>query len=256
MSRLTIYLPDEIDQAFRAACDEKELAYSTAARELIIEEIRQGEMFDSIPDEIVEVAEKEALQEQIMAKQKMREKRASYDDRIQGFFRKRLQGDAAYDPDDMEELADGYRADAKVWFDDRDRIEEKMRKVDEWAKIYRAGYRIRQHAERSETETDRSGKWWQVGKDLRVLEKRKEELIEEITQRADSHGIGTKAMIEAIADEFSVEAKAVEVVFDEINPRDNRMQALVENENAQKMKREMRKRLSSDDNPAIDSTPE
>lgn len=227
MSRLTIYLPDDIEEAFRQACEQTELSYSTAARELIVREMRHGEMFDAIPDEILKLAEKEARQEEIMAKQKLREKRASFDDRIQGFFRKRLQGDAAYEPADMSELADGYQADARNWFDDPDRIAEKVEKVDRWMRFYRAGYEARQHAERSDTQTERSGSWFQIGQDLSMLESRQQELLGEISQKIERDGHDPDAIIRSIAKTFSVEERSVEIILDKLAPETTRREALV-----------------------------
>lgn len=249
MARITVYLSDDIEQAFRQACEETELSYSTAVRELIVREMRHGEMFDTIPDEILELAEKEARQEEIMAKQKLREKRASFDDRIQGFFRKRLQGDAAYEPQDMEELADGYRADAQNWFDDPDRIAEKVDKVDHWMRVYRAGYRARQHAERSDTQTERSGSWFQIGEDLESLESRQAELLTEISEKIKSDGFDPDAIIRSLAKELSVEERAVEIILDKISPETTRREALVTGDEVQQAVARQLAQLQTGDGP-------
>lgn len=218
MSRLTIYLPDDVDRAFKQACDDKDVSYSTACRELIVREIRTGDMFDAIPDELVELAEKEARQQEIMAQQKLREKKASFDDRIQGFFRKRLEGDSAYRPEDMEELAKGYRADARNWFEDPDRIAEAERKVDKWMNQYRAGYEARQQAERPDTEIDDSGDWFQVGQDLDELRTQQRNLLKTIKRHVERDGIDPDSILDSVAGEFSVDSVAVEILLTQIDP--------------------------------------
>lgn len=222
--RMTIVLPDATAEAIEEVADEFGLSYSAICRDLMHKSLGDKTapaVEDAIADDTLRLARKEARNESMRRRQQEREKRASFDDRIIGFFRARLEGDAAYPIEEMEGadgLAEGYREDARIWFDDEEKIGEKIEKVDRWLAVYRAGVWAREHAEARTTtlspdEVD--GGYWTLAEDIFSLREQIGEVIEEIEHVADeTTAWDSAAVVESIAGKFGVCEAAVKLVVD------------------------------------------
>lgn len=193
--------------------------YSVSRSVLIRSKIRSGldpddpdferELIDAVPESTLKLSQRQAKMSEIMDAQELKEKKHSFDDRVIGYFKARLEGDAAYTPEGMEDLAEGYKLDASVWFDDAEDVREKEDLVDEWLSWYDMGYFAREHAHTVETEvnsSDVSGGWFEVGRDLHKLRERLDEVVSHIRDVADREGVGydSDAVVESIARTWSV----------------------------------------------------
>ncbi len=221
MARVTISLPDDMVEAVDAVAEEYSLSRSGIMRDVLGkwiegEDLEQA-VEDAIPEATRKLAEKQAQEQKLMDKQKLREKRHNFEDRVRGYFRKRLEGDAAYPVDGMEELAEGYREDARIWHDDPEELALKLDMVDRFLEHYRMGYFAREHAETVDTEVnseDVDG-WFAVGEDLYRLRHHIEDVIDVVEAVAGrDHGYQSSAVIEAVAKRFSVCEGAVMLLLE------------------------------------------
>jgi len=217
---VTISMPEEQLAAIDAVCDEYSLARSRVIRDLVGVTLEGDELeqavLDAIPESTRKLAEKERREKEMRDRQKLREKAASYNDRVLGYFRKRLEGDAAYALDDMKRLAEGYREDARIWHDDDAEAERKAAQVDVWLGWYEAGLYAREHAEQVETEVnsdDVSG-WFEVGHDLFRLREHRDAVEQHIQQVADGDAYDADAVIDSVADKWSVCRGAVHLLVE------------------------------------------
>lgn len=211
--RVSVSMPDKMVQAIDSVCDKYSLARSRVIRDLLGKVIEDGELseavVDAIPESTLKLAELEAKEAAMMDKQKILEKRASHADRVKGYLSKRLEGHAAYKPEDQRLLAEGYKEDARIWHDDADEIAEKEAEVDKWMDWYEMGYWARKICESTESEVntdDISAKWFEVGQDLFKLRANLEDVVDQINRVANSEGVGYdhKAVVTAIARKNSV----------------------------------------------------
>lgn len=219
---ITVRLNPSVVDMMDEIADEFSLSRSVIIRS----RIRQGldpdelddELRDAVPEDMIDLAEREAREEELLSRQKLREKKHSYDDRILGHFRKRLEGDAAYTPEGMDDLAKGYKEDARIWFDDEETISEKEALVDEWLRWYRMGYFAREHADTVDTEVNTSDVdgWFAVGRDLHRLRKHMTEVVEHVRSVADRERVGldADAVVESIARSYSVCEGAVRLLLE------------------------------------------
>jgi hypothetical protein len=145
-----------------------------------------------------------------------------------GMYRKRIEGDAAYPPEGMRDLAKGYRKDALIWHDDPEEAERKAAKNDEWLQWYEAGYWARQHADQVETEvnTDEVNGWFELGRDIYRLREHLDEVVDHVRQVADSEvsGWDADAVIESVADKWSVSRGAVHLLIESLTVEDSTIQ--------------------------------
>lgn len=219
--RVTVSLDPELVDAIDAVGEEFSLSRSRIVRDVLGSHVREdgdaSEAFiDAIPEVTRSLALKERADEKMRDKQKLVEKRASWRDRIKGHFRRRIEGDEAYHPDDMAELSEGYVRDAEIWIDDDDRVEEARDDVDEWLSYYRAGYWARQHADAVDTEIcddDVSG-WLAVGEDVHTLRSRIDDVEEHIRAVADGSAFDSDAVIDAVASRYTVCEGAVRLLVE------------------------------------------
>lgn len=181
----------------------------------------------AIPDTTIRVAEKEKRDREMRERQKEREKKHSYEDRILGCYRKRIEGDAAHRPEGMRDLAKGYREDARIWFDDEEKAEEMAALNDKWLKWYDAGYWARQHADDVETEVnsvDVSG-WFEVGRDIYRLREHLDDVVDHVREVADgTAGWDSDAVIDSVASEWSVSRGAAHLLIESLTVEESSIQ--------------------------------
>lgn len=209
-------------EAIDEVAEEFSLSRSEIVRDLLGKPLGDdptaSQVVNFIDDTTLRLAEKEAAEERLLARQKLREKRASFVDRVRGYFRNRLEGDAPYEMADIEALALGYREDAQIWHDDADEIERKQALVDDYLDWYEAGLFARRHAESVDTEvnTDDVSGWFEVGEHLHTLREHRQEVEERVRQVADRQGVGldADAVIDAVASEWSVCRGAVHLLIE------------------------------------------
>ena len=201
--------------------DEFDIAKSEIVRSILsdyLDEDARGATLDAVSDAQLQLARKEQLDEEMRAEQRLIEQRANFADRVLGYYRKRLEGDAAYHPDDMAALSANYREDARIWHDDPDEIERKTALVDKWQSWYVAGYWAREHADQVATEVnpDDVDGWFSVGEDIHRLRDHVDEVRDRITGIADrqSCGFDADAVIDAVASEWSVSRGAAHLLIE------------------------------------------
>lgn len=221
--RVNVSLPVGFLHGVDAVCEEYSLSRSrviadAAERGLCGDDVEES-ILELIPDATLRLAEKERKEREMLDRQKEREKQHSYEDRILGHYRKRLEGDAAYSPEGMRDLAEGYREDARIWFDDPDVAEEKAAKNDEWLSWYEMGYEARQHADDVETEVngDDVNGWFDVGRDVHRLREHLKDVVAHIREVADgSSGWDADAVIDSVASEWSVSRGATHLLIESL----------------------------------------
>jgi hypothetical protein len=230
MRKVSVWLPEPTAEAVEDVADSFSLSKSGILRDLVGQSIEDSEELseaveDAIDDDRLRVARKQHKQERLRDLQEERERKASFRDRVRGYFRKRLEGDAAYHPDGMQELAAGYVEEARIWFDDEQRVEEIEQLVDQWLDWYDLGYWARQHSDRIDTEVnseDVSG-WFAVGEDLHRLRDDAEAVVETITSIADTQGVGfdSDAVVDAVSSQWSVCRGSVLLLIEQLTEEDS-----------------------------------
>lgn len=222
-TRVSVSLPDDMVAAIDAVAEEYSLSRSGIMRDVLGqwidgEDLEQA-VEEAIPEATMKLAQKEAREQELMDKQKLREKRHNFEDRVRGYFRKRLEGDAAYPIDGMEELAEGYREDARIWHDDPDELARKLSMVDRFLEFYRMGYFARQHADEIETEVnseDVDG-WFEVGEDIYRLRTHIDDVVDHVRTVGDSSsGYSSEAVVDSVAKRWSVSEGAVLLLLEEM----------------------------------------
>ena len=229
--RVNVYLPAGFLDAVDAVCEEYSLSRSrviaeSAERGLCGDDVEES-IRDVIPEATLRLTEKKRKHREMLDRQEEREKQHGYEDRTLGHYRKRIEGDAAYSPEGMRDLAEGYRREAEIWFDDPDVAEEKAAKNDEWLSWYEAGYWARQHADEVETEVnsgDVNG-WFEVGEDIHRLREHLEDVVAQVREVADgSGGWDADAVIDSVASEWSVSRGAVHLLIESLTVEDASVQ--------------------------------
>lgn len=225
--RVSVSLPDELVRLLDEISDETGVSRSRLVANLVegrilsesipiserkipedrLDEIRERTL-ESVPDPTVKLARREREDRRIRDEQTLRERRISWDDRVLGFFKSRLEGDAAYPPDGMGELAQGYVADAVAWGEDDDEIDRKRKQARDWLETYRVGYEAREFAESPESEIspdDVSG-WFDVGAGIRRLRENQERAREIVLDAVESDGsdLSPDAVADRLSDELDV----------------------------------------------------
>ena len=229
--RVNVWLPEGLLDAVDAVCDEFSLARSRVIADVVARHLDgddvEDAILDAIPDATLRLKEKERREREMLDRQKEREKQHSYEDRILGHYRKRIEGDAAYPPEGMRDLAIGYREDAHIWHDDDAEAERKAAMNDEWLSWYEAGYWARQHADDVETEVnsdDVSG-WFAVGRDIYRLREHLDDVVSHIREVADgSSGWDADAVIDSVASEWSVSRGAAHLLIEGLTVEDASVQ--------------------------------
>jgi hypothetical protein len=232
MVKASAYYPPSFIDMVDEVAHEYSWSRSEVLRYLSMNEVEEGgqlsksDIIECIDDTKLELARKEKQEEQLKKKQKLKEKKHSFEDRIRGFFRQRLEGDKAYLPVGMDDLADGYEEDAEIWFDSSEEIEEKRAYVEEQRQIYEAGYFARQHADEIDAELDpddRNRSWMDIGEDLFSLRSRIEEVRDHITRVADNQGVGwdSDAVIDSVCNRWSVGTASVMLLMEQMVANDN-----------------------------------
>lgn len=213
-------MPEAQLEVIDRVCEKFSLARSRVVRDLIGKSLDGDNLMesvlDAIPDSTLSLAEKEQKDQEMRERQKLREKRYSYNDRVLGYYRKRLEGDAAYPLEGMRELAEGYREDARIWHDDADEADAKAAQNDVWLAWYEAGLYAREHAEQVETEVnsdDVSG-WFEVGHDLHRLREYRDDVEKYVRKVADGGALDADAVIDAVASRWTVCRGAVHLLIE------------------------------------------
>lgn len=228
--RIPIFLGSSTADAIEEVADQFSLSRSKIIRDLVGQQLDDEEelsdaVIDAIPERTLKLAERERQEEALKEEQKLIEKKASFEDRVRGYFRKRLEGNAAYSPDLMEELAEGYKRDAQIWFDDPEEIEQREELVDDWMLSYRLAYFARQHSDEIDTEmdSDEIGSWFSVGEDIQKLRSRLEEVIDHVRSIAEQDGVGwdDDAVIDSVAGRWSVSEGAVLLLLEHLVSKDD-----------------------------------
>lgn len=188
--------------------------------------LSKDDLLERIDDTKIKLARREKRQEKIQAEQELREWKHSFEDRVKGYFRDRLHGDAAYEPEAMDDLSKGYKDDAENWSDDAANAKEKKELVDKLRKVYRAGYYARNHAEQIDSELDpkdRDKDWLDIGEDLFKLRSRSEEVVEHIRSVADNQGVGwdSDAVIDSVCNRWSVGPASVMLLMEQMVAGEN-----------------------------------
>lgn len=219
--RFTISLPDGTANAIEQFCEEYSLARSRVISDIVERYLIEDDkrVSEVVPEATVELARKERREKEMLDRQKIREKKHSFEDRIRGHFRKRLEGDAAYSPEGMRDLALGYKEDAEIWHDDPREADRKKAKVDRWLEIYEAGYFARKHADKVDTEVnpeDVSG-WFEVGEGMHRLRENLPEVVDHIRTVADSSaGWDSEAVIDSVAKRWTVSPGAAHLLIESL----------------------------------------
>lgn len=225
--RISHSLTEEHVEVLDEFCDEYSLSRSAVLDDIIgkylTDEDRPG-IEEAVDDATLELAKREEQNKRMRKLQKMREKRHSWEDRIKGFFRQRIEGDAAYEPEGMRDLAKGYREDAEIWSDDPEEISNKHAKVDQWLNYYELGYWARKHADEVETEVnsdDVSG-WFEVGEDLNRLRTHLDDVVDHIRSVADREGVGwdADAVVDSVCRRWTVCRGAVLLLLEHMVAND------------------------------------
>ena len=220
--RVSASLSADLIAAVDEFCDEYSLSRSRVLDDLLRKAIDEDEEIqeqieDAVSDPVLKLARKKAKEEEIRAKQELREKRISFKDRCLGYFRKRLEGDAGYDIEGMEELAEGYLEEYELWEDDPERLRAMEDRVNRWMEWYRMGYWAREHAHtvESEIKTDDVEWWFHVGRDIYRLRRHIDDVIEVVEAVAvRENGYQSSAVVEAVASKFSVCEGAVMLLLE------------------------------------------
>lgn len=210
--RVTASMSDPEAKRLEAFCEEFDLSKSRVIRDALDEAVfPNGEVDpavqDAVPEATMKLARRERRQEKLMDKQKLREMKASMEDRYRGYFRKRLEGDAPYDPEGMADLADGYREDAEIWHDHDEDLAETEALIDRLENYYYAGYYARKHADRVETEvnSDAVDGWFEVGEDLHRLREHRVEVEDRLRDLSGNDSTLVAAdVVEKVASEWTV----------------------------------------------------
>lgn len=232
MVKASAYYPASFIDMVDDIAHEYSWSRSEVLRNLTLNEVEEGgqlsknDIIECIDDTKLELARKEKRQQQLKKRQKLKEKKHSFEDRIRGFFRQRLEGDKAYIPLGMDDLAEGYKEEADIWFDSSEEIEDKHAYVEEQRQIYEAGYFARQHADEIDAELDpddRNRSWMDIGEDLFKLRSRSEEVVDHITRVADNQGVGwdSEAVIDSVCNRWSVGTAAVMLLMEQMVANDN-----------------------------------
>jgi len=225
--RISMSLTEEHVEALDEFCDEFSLSRSAVLDDIIGRYLTDEEepgIEEAVDDATLELAKREEADKRMRKIQKMREKRHSWGDRIKGFLRQRIEGDEAYEPDGVRDLAQGYREDAEIWAEDDAEIESKHDKLDKWLDYYELGYWARQHADEVETEVnseDVSG-WFAVGEDLYRLRTHFEEVVDHVRSVADREGVGwdADAVVDSVCRKWTVCRGAVLLLLEHMVAND------------------------------------
>lgn len=224
-TRAGVYFREGLLDAVDEVCEEYSLSRSRVINDALAEKIEGDDALQNVvPESTLQLAQQERREREMLDRQKRREKKHSWEDRILGHFRERIEGDAAYRVEGMEDLAEGYVEDAEIWMaDDDDMIAEARQKVDEWLSWYEAGYWARKHADAVDTEvnsSDVSG-WFEVGRDIFRLREHVEDVVAHVREVADgSAGWDSDAVIDSVASEWSVSRGAAHLLIESLTVED------------------------------------
>lgn len=234
--RVSIRLERSTIAALDEVSEEYSISRSRIIRDLITNQLEDdGDLptaiEEAVPDETRKLALREEAEQRMLDRQKLREKKHSFDDRIRGHFRDRLDTGTPYTPEGMADLAQGYKEDARIWFDSEAEISEKERKVDNWLKTYKMGYWAHQHADEVETEvnTEDVDGWWQVGEDIRKLSEHIDDVVKRIVEVAEdgSSQLVTDAVVDAISSEWSVCEGAVLLICERLTAQNVKISEMI-----------------------------
>lgn len=220
--RVTISLDDSTVEAIDSVCDEYSIARSRVISDIIGKQLGEGDLaegvLDAIPEETLSLAKKEREEKRLLDKQKLKEKKHSFADRTRGYFAARLEGEEAYEPEDMADLAEGYKTDAEIWHDDPEEAALKADLVDVYQQYYETAYWARNHADQTDSDLDIGDvdQWFAVGEDIHKLRSVLPEVVEHVRSVADTQGVGfdSDAVIESVARKWSVSEAAVTILVD------------------------------------------
>ena len=216
--RVSAHIDEDVVEALDEVGDEYSLSRSRVIRDVLVGWLDDADasIEDAIPEATRELAIKQRKHDRMMDRQRLREQRASWRDRIRGHFEDRIEGSEAYDPDDMADLAEGYRTDAEIWIDDDDRVDDAHDQVDEWLAWYRAGYWAREHADAIDTEvqTDDVSGWFDAGRDVYRLRSRIDEVEAHIRDVADGDAFDADAVVASVAAKWSVSEGVVRLLIE------------------------------------------
>lgn len=223
--RVQTYLHCEYVEAIDAIADKFSLSRSRIICDLVGQKLADQEdmskaVEDALDDDLLRIARKKKKREKLMTIQEDRENKAAFKDRKRGYLRDRLEGDRAYEPDYQARLAEGYKDDAEITFDDPEQIEHHKQWVDEQMEVYRAGYYARKHADSIDAELqphNRNKSWMDIGDDLYRLRSRQDEVYQWVRQRADSGESDYKdTVVEYICNQWSVGKAAVLLFLEQL----------------------------------------
>ena len=223
--RIQSYVYAEIVEGLDDVSEKFGLSRSRMVCDLLAQKIGDKEdlskaIEDALNDDLLRVARKKKKEDELLSIQEEREKKAGYKDQVRGWFRDRLEGDQAYEPEDQKELAKGYKAHAEIWYDDPELIEDRKQWVDEQMEVYRAGYYARKHADSIDAELqphNRNKSWMDIGDDLYRLRSRQDEVYQWVRQRADNSGTDYKdTVVEYVCQEWSVGKAAVLLFLEQL----------------------------------------
>jgi len=223
--RIQSYVYAEIVEGLDDVSEKFGLSRSRMVCDLLAQKIGDKEdlskaVEDALSDDLLRVARKKKKEDELLSLQEEREKKAGYKDQMRGYFRGRLEGDEAYEPELQAELAEGYKTHAEIWYDDPEVIEDRKQWVDEQMEVYRAGYYARKHADSIDAELqphNRNKSWMDIGDDLYRLRSRQDEVYQWVRQRADNSGSDYKeTVVEYICNEWSVGKAAVLLFLEQL----------------------------------------
>lgn len=209
--QVSVWFDPETVDCIDQFCDEYSLSRSSVIRDIVQGWIEDGEepaLEEAVDEWTIKAAKAEARYKRMRKKQKYRERRINWRDRIKGFFAARVEGNEAYSVDGMRELAQGYIEDAEIYAESEEEIREKTEQVREWIEIYDLAVWCREYAEQTDTEiqTGDVDGWFEVAEDLFRLRSRIEEVTDHIQHVANRDGVGMdhEAVIDSISRRWSV----------------------------------------------------
>lgn len=146
--------------------------------------------------------------------------RGGWRGRVKRDFSNRLAGEAgeSYHPDDMRALAPSYVAEARMYWDDPDRIAEQVGYVEALLERYEEAYH-----DAEVTPDDDPFEWHddvRRGRDIQRLRGQIEKVVDDIVEIAEATAFDVDAIIDRLCADYQVEEETIEYLIEVLSDED------------------------------------
>jgi hypothetical protein len=226
--RVTVMLSESLVDALDGAVEDAPDYLSLSRSELLRYAVEQGieqsdDVLDLVPDRLLAQYRTKRETERIQAEHYVVDKREGWRGRVKSYLNARLAGEEPYHPDGIELLAEGYRDEVEMLDrlapESSRSVEDDLDWLDDQLDAYRDAYRAKMAVPSSDPFGDVDDAV-EVGSDLLRLAEDPATLVEDIEDRAEGVGYDPDAVLSALATDYAVGERSIEVVLDVLLPDD------------------------------------